>query len=235
MNEDFFLYKKRFVSFFLLFSYAFIHLKLSGIYVDTTFAQLTDFSARLPYGQRILVPMLVHYLRFIVPLENDLLFFLMEWLFISLFYFALLRLMQCEFPLKQAQALSWLFLLLLPLVTLINYRYSIHGAAPIFFPYDTASIFFMCLGFLFCLKNQWIYFMVVVFFATINRESSFLLLFMIPTLHWQKLSKVYKQFILAILVYILARCLVMVALHDLPGSLVEWYFRGTHHTHFEVN
>jgi len=235
MNEDILRYKFRFITFALLLGYAFIHTKLTGVYVDIPLEELMHFSVRLPFGQRLLVPALANLTSHILPLEADKLFFLMEWLFISLFYFALNRLLQEEFSRKEAQLLSWLFLLLLPLMTVINYRLSSDGIATFFYPCDSASLFFMAVGFLLCLRSQWIYFIPWVFIATFNRESSFLLILLIPALHWQKLRSNYKPMFLAALAYFLARFLVLGFLHGVSGQWMEWYFRASSHTYFEIN
>lgn len=235
MKEDFFSYKKHFISFILIISYVFIHFKLTGQYSEVTFDKVVDLSVRLPYGQRFLIPLLAHYLHKIIPLQLYELFFLIEYLFVSLFYFSLVHLLRCEFSKKQAQALAWLFLLLLPTVMVINYRFTIDGIAAFYFPYDTPTLFFMTLGFLFCLRAQWWSFLLVVFFATLNRESSFLLILMIPALHWQKLQSVYKQIIGSVLVYLLARILIVFLMNGIPGSWVEWHFSISNYTHFEAN
>ena len=236
MNEDFFRYKTRFITFVLILGYAFMHVKLTGIYADATLEQMTGFSERLPFGQRLLVPLLVHYIVYILPIELDQIYFLMEWLFVSLLYFALFHLMLQEFNKREARFLSWLFLLLLPLVTVVNYRFSVHnGQATFFYPYDTPSLLFMTMGFLFCLRSQWYYFIPLVFIATINRESSVLLILMLPALHWRNLKLIYKQTVLALFVYFLARWLILFFLEGTSGTLVEWYFNTSGQTHFEVN
>lgn len=233
MNEYLFLYKKRFIAFILLLGYAYMHVKLTGMYSDNPFDKMTDFTVRLPFGQRLFVPLLVNFLKHFLPLDLPELYFLMEWLFIALFYFALLQLMQEEFNKQQAQVLSWLFLLLLPLVTVINYRFTTHGEATFFYSYDTPTLFFMTLGFLFCLRSQWFYFIPLVFIATVNRESSLLLVLMIPALHSGECRLIYKQILLSAVVYLLARWLVLHFLQGVPGELMEWcYFK---YTHFNIN
>ena len=119
MNKELLGYKYRFITLVLLLGYAFMHTQLTGFYSALSFNNLMDFSVRLPYGQRVLVPGLVNLVAKILPLEVEQLFFLMEWLFISLFYFALSYLILREFTRPQARLLSWLFILLLPLVTVV--------------------------------------------------------------------------------------------------------------------
>jgi hypothetical protein len=235
INKDILLYKYRFITIVLLLGYVFIHTQLSGVYTESSLEQLMSFSARLPFEQRLLVPALANVLSRVVPLSVDKLFFLLEWLFISLFYFSLFQLLKLEFNQRQAQLLAWLSILLLPLMTVINYRFTMNGSAPFFYPSDTATLFFMTLGFLLCLRAKWVYFIPWVFISTINRESSILLVLLIPTLHWQQIHKVIKPLIFALLSYLLARMLILAILHKVPGPLMDWYFHFSTHTYFEVN
>jgi hypothetical protein len=235
MSDDLFRYKSRFLTLALLLGYAFIHTKLTGVYVDTSLTEMANLSIRLPFGQRLLIPAIVHCLKYVLPLSIDNLFFLMEWLFISLFYFTLTKLLAYEFAPRQAQLLSWLFILLLPLMTVINYRYTSEGAATFFYPCDTGSLFFMSVGYLLCLRERWRYLIPWIFLATFNRESSILLVLLIPALHWQKVRSVIGPFVLALLAYCFARSLVLKFIHGVPGAIMEWYFRASEHTYFEVN
>ncbi|KTD30164.1 MULTISPECIES: hypothetical protein [Legionella] len=235
MNKDILYYKYRFTSVVLLLGYAFIHTQLSGIYSEVSLEQLIHFSAQLPFGQRLLVPALVNGLTYVFPFTIDELFFLLEWLFISLFYFCLYQLLLLEFNSRQARLLSWLCILLLPLVTVINYRYRVFGGAPFFYPSDTASLFFMTLGFLFCLREKWIYFVPWVFISTLNRESSILLVLLVPALYWHKVHTVIKPIFGALCAYLFARIVVLVLLRDAEGQIMDWYFHMSTHTHFEVN
>lgn len=235
MNDDFFKYKTRFLTISLLISYTYIHLKLTGLFTETTLEQYLDFSVRLPFGQRLLIPAIARCIAFLFPLSADEIFFLLEALFVCLLYFSLKKMMSYEFSTRPAQLLSWLFLLLLPLITVINYRYASTGVAAIYFPSDTATLFFMVMGYYFCLQEKWIRFTLWVFVASFNRESSFLLLLMIPALHWQRLREIIKPLGLAILAWLLARLLILWCIQDLPGQLLELNFFSTSYTRFEVN
>lgn len=235
MNDLLLRYKTRLVTFWLLIGYAFLHVKLTGVYNDATLLKLIDFSVRLPFGQRILVPAIAHVLQWWLPLSVDELFLLLEWLFVTAFFFTLNLLMEKFFPKRTALFLSWLFILLLPLMSVVNYRFSTQGEATFFYPSDTATLFFMTAGILCCLKSRWLLLTGVVFIATFNRESSILLVLLIPTLHWQRLSAVIKPTLWALIAYVAARLCVLWLVRDLPGSVVEWYFRASQHTHFIVN
>ncbi|WP_232220295.1 hypothetical protein [Legionella tunisiensis] len=62
-----------------------------------------------------------------------------------------------------------------------------------------------------------------------------MLVLLIPALYWQNLRLIFKPLLFAILAYFLARFLIVLSLHDIPGQLMEWYFRGSSYTYFEVN
>ncbi len=235
MNNDFLRYKSKFLTFALLLGYTYIHTKLTGTLTDVTLQNLFDFSARLPFGQRLLTPAIAHFFSYFLPFSIDELFFIIEWLFISLSYWALFHLLSIAFPPKQARLMSWLFFLLLPLISVINYRYTIDGEATFFYPYDSTSLFFMIIGFLFCMQSRWIYFIPLLFAATINRESSILLVLMLPALHWQNLRSIRIPFFLAVITYTLARLLVLSLINRTHGQILEWYFHGSQHTNFETN
>ncbi|MBA2653229.1 MAG: hypothetical protein H0U73_13335 [Tatlockia sp.] len=235
MNNELLRYKSRFLTFVLLLGYAFIHTQLTGLYSELSLSGFIDFSVRLPYGQRLLVPALANLAARVLPLAAEELFFLLELLFITLFYFAMKSLMQREFDLRQAQFLSWLFILLLPLITVVNYRFRTNGIATFFYPSDTSTLFFMAIGLLLCLRSQWLYFIPWVFLATLNRESSILLVLIIPALYWQTLKTVLKPMAWALLAYLLARLLILQFLHGIPGELIEWRAEGAPFNHFRYN
>lgn len=236
MNDDFLRYKIRFLTIALLLGYVFIHTMLTGVYVEVDLPKQFDFSTRLPFGQRVLVPALAHFMSLIAPVKIKYLFFLLEWMFVSFFYFALAQLLEEEFNQKQAQLLSWLFLLLLPLMTVVNYRYTLGGTADFFYPYDTASLFFLAFGFLLCLRAQWFYLIPWIFLATFNRESSILLVLLIPALHWKKPRIFVYPMLFAFLAYILARYIILnLLLKGVPGPLMEYRSLLSVHTYLEIN
>lgn len=228
-------YKLRFVTFVLLFGYAYIHVRLNGVYIETTLSAVINFSTRLPFAQRILAPAILHFSSSFLPLSPAELFFLMEWTWICLFYFILRKLLTYEFKPQPAQLLSWLFILLLPLITVINYCFTSGGQAPFFYCYDSASLFFITAGFLLCLRRQWYFFMGCLCLATLNRESSILLVLLIPALHWQQFKTALMPMFSAVLVYIFTRLTVLAIVYNTPGSIAEFYFHLSPYTNAEVN
>lgn len=235
MNTELFRYKQRFFTFILLLSYSYMHIELTGVYIKVTLFQCLNFTTPLPFAQRLLVPAMAHFLSLFIHLKPVQLFFLLEWLFISLFYCALKRLLQLEFTEKQAQLLTWVFLLLLPLISIINYRFTSNGIAALFYPWDTSTLFFMTVGYLLCLEKKWIYLAFWIALATFNRESSFLLVLLIPTLYWHELRKIVKPFTYSLIAFIIARLIVVALVYHLPGTFVEKTYGGTSLTLIELN
>lgn len=235
MNKELFRYKTAFVTWVLVISYAFMHVRLTGIYIDTDLEKLLNLSARLPFGQRVLVPALANLVHRVLPLSAQEVFFLLEVLFVGLLFFTLTRLFQFAFNKSQSLLFSWLFLLLLPLMSVVNYRFTTNGEATFFYPYDSACLFFMAAGFLLCLKKRWVLFTLVVLVATFNRESSFLLVLLIPALHWQERRQILKPLVLAAMAYAIARLIILYLVRHLPGAWTEWYFLSFAETHFNSN
>lgn len=233
MNKDLQRYKEGLIAFVLLLGYAFLHTYFTGVYTDTPLDKLLNFSVCLPFAQRLLIPLLLHPFA-LLPIEINQLFFLAEWIFIYLFYIALFHLLRLEFHIKEARLLSWLFILLLPLVTVINYRFTDDGLATFYYPADTPALLFMTLGFLWCLQAKWLYFIPWVFLATFNRESSILLVLLIPSLHWHNLNKVIKPLLLSLLAYAFARIIILNSL-EVPGQLWEFFLPETQKTRFSIN
>lgn len=223
MNPDILRYKRHFVSVMLILGYAFMHTLLTGCFYESTLEKFIQFQAHLPFGQRLLVPACAHALHQYLGFSVGESFFLLECLFITLLFCSLNKLLRTAFNYQQALCLSWLFLLLLPLVTVVNYRFVFSGQANFFYPYDSASLFFMVLGFQLCLTSRFRYLLVCIFIATLNRESSLLLVCLIPILHRKNKRAIRTPFILACMSYLFARLLVYLFTHHLPGAWAEFY------------
>jgi hypothetical protein len=238
-NQQFFLsYKLRFLTFCLLLSYAFAHTQLTGVYTDSPLQALMNGVARLPFAQRLLVPYLARILHSILPdITLSDLFFILEFSFTSLFFVAIKRLLGEFFTPNLAKVLSWLFLLLLPLVTVVNYRYGFvaPGEKAIFYPYDTPTLFFMTSGYFCCLTKRWTWFVITIFFATLNRESSLLLLGLLPVLHGKKTLILLRPLLFSSLSFVTAKILVLYLTIDLPGQYFELLHSGAKLSYFTLN
>jgi len=235
VDTIFFRYKTHFVTLILLLAYAYLHVKLTGVYIDATPDKLIDFTARLPFGQRLLLPAMGHFLIWFFPLSASQAFFILEIGFTSLLFFALKYLLQQEFASETATWLSWLFILLLPLMSVINYRLTIGEQATFYYPYDTPTLFFLITGFLWCLQRKWFFLIPFIFLATFNRESALLMVLLIPALHWQSWRQIIKPLTWAFIAWFVARMIIFLLVAHQSGSFLEWYFRQSTQTHFAVN
>ncbi|WP_131782725.1 hypothetical protein [Legionella gresilensis] len=239
LNRDIFRYKCWFISGVLLLGYTYIHVQLTGLYYEVPLESWLDFTVPLPFAQRQLVPFIARLLLSVISLQVDEIFFLLEFIFVILTFFTLQKLLQLEFNNKLALLLSWLFFLLLPLCTVINYRFTLQGgAAAIFYPYDTSALFFIILGLYLCLMKNWFWLVVCIFFATLNRESSILIVLLIPILYLRSLKDVFKlliPFFSSLGVYILARLWIYYLTLNLSGSYADWYRYNTSITNFSFN
>ncbi|MCE3043490.1 hypothetical protein [Legionella sp. 16cNR16C] len=235
INSDLFLYKTRFISFVLLLAYTFLHTRLTVIYIQVTLEQMLDFCTRMPFAQRLLVPAMAKLLSSFLPFSPGSLFFLLEFLFTAAFFFSLQALLQRQLSRRASLVCSWLFLLLLPLLSVVNYRIMFGGPATFYYPSDSASLFFISMGFLLCLQKRWTLLLFWIFLSTFNRESSILLVLLIPALHWSDRKQIAKPMIAAVLLYILARLIILHLTKNSPGPLTEWYDQFFGHTYFETN
>lgn len=141
MSTEFVEHKLQLVTSLLLLSYAYPHFRLTVQFTPAALPVLLNFDAPLPYGQRVLMPALGNVLSKIFSLDAANSFFLLEWGCAMLLYVSMKKLLEVEFTASEARVLSWLFLILLPLSTLISYHYSgkmpraffFHGIRPRFF------------------------------------------------------------------------------------------------------
>lgn len=235
MNKELQLYKLRAISWIIIISYSFLHLSVTGQYVDATLVDLMNFSARLPFGQRLLIPTIAHWLAAILPLNIKEIFLIIECIINGLCYLTLKTILCHEFNTNTARLLSWLFFLLLPLITTINYGATRGTAMPAYYPYDSAALLCITAGLLFAIRKDWAYFIILIFFATLSRETSFLTILLIPALYWKKLLSVSKPIIISLLTYIFARLIVFSLVFGREGNYWEWYHRFPKYTHFENN
>jgi hypothetical protein len=238
MNRDIARYKYNFLTFVLVIAYALMHIRLTGSYVDATLEQLFSFSVRMPFAQRVLTPLVLQILSDFFNVNLYCLTFLLECIFSGLTYWALFSLLKYELDKKQAQLLSLLFFLILPVITVVNYRL----AAPItdtfaafYYPYDTATLFFMFAGLLFCLREQWIHFIILLIFATLNRESSFLLVLSALALYWRGPKRNYMYIISAALVYWITHLSILYFIDYRGGGHFDYIIPNTDIPRFTDN
>lgn len=230
-------YKKYFVTVIFVLGYVYMHSMLTGIIRSMPLSDWVKFDVPLPFVQRLLVPVFIRGLQYFLPhtLSLQEWFLCVELLFAGLLFAALFFLLKKSFSSDQSLLLGWLFFLLLPLVQVVNFRYTLGGAANVYTPYDLPALFFCVAGFYLCLEARWVLFYSCLFLATLNRESAILLVLLVPILHGYRMKAMVWPMLISVFFFLLAKLILYCLLQDKPGSWVE--FVDTNHgmTNLELN
>lgn len=148
---------------------------------DNTFLQkICDFTAPVPFGRRVLTALLVHPL-VAGGLSPTRAFQLTE---IASTFFLLLgfqRVFALHVEKSWARVLGAAFAFVLPLVFLLRNPF------PYFFPWDTPAMAFPVWAVYFLLRGWWVRTLVLMAFATLNRESAILLPLLFGALYADRL------------------------------------------------
>lgn len=237
MNSDIQQYKYNLLIFSVIVTYACLHYALAGNYEGADFSALSAFSTPMPYAQRVLIPLLVNAFMWLTGQYFPLMqvYFLFECIAVLLLYFSLYLLMLSFMQRRAAELLSLLFIMLCSLTFVVNYRFSIGAAAMINFPYDTPAMVFIFWGMRCVLQQRWLWLAVCVVLATLNRETSILIILLLPALNARQGKPWLRPFVLNLFLYILVRTIVLILFSGNGGEGMEWWYRDTAWTHFEVN
>jgi hypothetical protein len=147
--------------------FAVLHFQIGGEGPDARLSDLTNFATAAPCSHRVLVPALINVTHSILPLSYFRLYQASEALFAFLAMFIFSRYLAASFDRAKT---SWLALLLLyPMA----FNYLILG--DYISPWDIPAIFFFLLGLLNIQRGRYLQLVVVVILATMNRETSFML------------------------------------------------------------
>jgi hypothetical protein len=93
----------------------------------------------------------------------------------------------------------------------------------------------MAAGYCCCLREQWLFFYILVFFATLNRESGLVLVCLIPTLYWHKKKQLAVPIIISTLLFLAAKIIVFISIAKIPGLMAAFYKLHTSSTLFLFN
>ncbi len=233
INQDIERYKKNTLTVLMIIAYTFMHYRLNGLYTETTFEKLTAFQVIKPYANRLLLPILAHELQTLLPLPY--LYLIFEATFVSLIVFVTRKLFCLYCDSKESYFYSLLFIGILCLVYIINYRFAAGREGTFFFPYDTPAVFFTLLGLYLVLTKQlfWVYILVPI--ATLNRESSLLIILMLPALFSGTKTPWIKPFLITSFIYGLTRIIIAFLLRHHQGSVAELYNLHSHYPHLTEN
>jgi hypothetical protein len=213
----------------IIIAYAFMHFRLTGQFDQLTLNQIINLDMRLPFAQRLLVPLLAHGFALAIHLNDSEVFLLLEIFASSLLYLMVNQLFLLHFDKVKSQVMSLVFFLLLIVIYIVNYRFIVFKSATFFYPYDTVSLLFIALGFYLILQQKWFALMACILLATFNRESSILIVLLIPTLCVNRAIKWMSPFILAMIVYIASRLFIYMILNDAKGAYIEFNYHQFSH------
>ena len=166
---------------------------LNTEYKNATWAQIFNLEAPIPFGYRILVPIIS---KPIVYFGASIKSAFMFWELISLItlFVFLKKIFLLYLNDKQAQLSSIAFIYVLPLVFLLKSKW------PLYYPYDTMAITFTTISLYLLLKEKWLPLCFVILIATFNRESSVLVIFLFYSLFFGKLPlKKFMTILIALL------------------------------------
>ena len=136
---------------------------------------------------------------------------------------------------RASKAYSLLLLILLSIVYVVNYRLANGGAVALFYPYDTPALVFTILGLHLSLQKEWSWLYLLMVVATLNRESSLLILLMVPALYLGSESSWQKPTLVLGLVYLATRYIVSNLLEDKAGVVMEYANQKSGYPHLTEN
>lgn len=233
MKTDIERYKLNILIILLIVAYTFMHFSLNGIFVDTTFDKLVTFSVNKPYVYRVLTPWLA---RCLMPwLNRDESFFLIELISVIGLFFCVYQLFKSTFEQRAALLYALLFFIFLTLTFIVNYRFIIYQPATLYFPYDTPAMLFTTLGLYLSLQKKftWLYPLMII--ATLNRESSVLILMLLPALYYKTDTPWQRPFLVSTILYTLVRLIIMLIFKSHSGDWMELTHHAMHVPHVIKN
>ena len=122
-------------------------------------------TAKLPFGHRVLVPVLVRpFVDAGVSIKTA--FGVTEWTAVIAAALGTRAALRAWVPDRAATLLAGGLAVVLPLAFLLKYKW------PIFYPWDTPAIAFTVWGLALAQRRRWIPLLVLTVFAALNRESA---------------------------------------------------------------
>lgn len=183
--------------------------------------ELMTFTAERPYGLRILIPLLLWPWQQGLHLSTASLFFVAETISMGLLIWILYQLFQHWLSQRDAALFSMLFIFLLPFVFFLHY------IIPWFNPYDTPSMMFIAASVLLLWRGHWWWVTLLIFVATLNRESAIFIPFIAWALHSRRdtADKIVLPIVVMIFVFILTKAAVTFALVDrVTGVTFQFHY-----------
>lgn len=200
-------------------SYATLRLEMNREFIP--WKDLLELTAPLPFGHRVLVPILALPLYRVTGWSPKTVFTMFEFLSALGLWAACIYVLGQWMPTTRARAFATLFLLLLPFSFLLQHRW------PIFYPFDTPAMAFTALGLGLISRSRWRLALAIAALAAFNRESAVLLPFCAVFLHSHRELRRVAAWALAMSVAILAsRKAISLALPNNAGDAIWLHVDG---------
>jgi hypothetical protein len=187
---------------------------------------LTELNATKPYGQRVLVPLMVRALPSFLRLEYYYAF--IECIFLGAIYQTIICLGKRYFSQRLSHLVGLIFLSALPTLYVINYYFcALHLSAAFYYPYDVPAIFFVFLSLYLSVQKRWGLFYLSIVMATLNRESSIINVLLPLALYWNTNTKFRRPVCISFLLYVVTRAMIEVfLLQQAAGAIMMFFHEG---------
>lgn len=204
-------------------AYTLLRFELNIEYEKANLGSFYSLNAPIPFGYRVLIPLLTRPLVWTGLTVREA-FFFWEFCTVTLLVLVLYQLFRESLGRKGSEVLALGFLWFLPSAFLLQFRW------PLFYPYDTPAMLMTTAGLWLMIQQKWAALIPLLFLATLNRESSLLLVLLYGVLFPDKLSiRTYLVIGLSLCgVYVLTRAGVGILTLDNPrpyGSSMAFLYR----------
>lgn len=193
-------------------SYSFLRFSLNTEYSGATWQSMYDLNAQLPFGYRILIPVLCRPLVEWFSLPVRAAYFFFEALSCIFVVIALKKIFQIYLEEQHANVYALAIFLFLPFLYLFNFMW------PLYYPYDTAAIAFIAWSIYLIIKERWVILVFVTALGTLNRETTLLipLTFLALAGARMEVKRAMSIFTCLITAYVAVRCAVSVLVANNP-------------------
>lgn len=203
-------------------AYVVLRLQLGEEYDGASWKALVQMRAPLPYGHRVLVPLLVRPLAS-AGLSLTVALGVVEWVAVVGLIVTLRRGLQPMMPASAAWVFGFAILFVLPYAYLLQHRW------PIFYPWDTPAMLFTAWAVELSLRRRMGALVLLTVVAALNRETAALVPIIALAVGLGTSVDVRRLLAwcgLMLVAYVLVRQSIVVALPDNPGAPIRWVVEG---------
>ncbi len=204
-------------------AYVAMRFQMNVEFRSAPWAHLVALEAPLPFGHRVLVPLLCRPL-LAWGLSVELALAAWEWVSVCGLLAVLWRTLAVHVPSRAAAVGAFGFLLALSLTFLLRHKW------PIFYPWDTPAMLVVAAGTLLSMRGRFAAATAVVAVGALNRETALVIPAIALVLHAHERTEVLRRVSawagLMVVAYALVREGIAMALPDNPGHPVHFVVEG---------